>query len=845
MGVPTTLETGLPDAVMNFYDTGNRFQFGTTSNNLQAFRNAVELGDGDCRAIEQPQNVNSTNYLSCAHVIPEVWTARSAQVREYIRDGILDPPIALGALGIEGWFIPKFTAEQVPSLTSWLGLAGEQNRQKLAQTFKRPTTWLDYCSMISPDNCTTPDAFAQRPPEYEWEEESLFVDGQYTGYFLATERNDCSTSNNTQNNCTGHIGDYPCGWGGSLQATAHWLNIALESNGKQPHSGGYTYGQLGQMWRAANATREHVAMMWVVPDPVYEEFLGTDFEFVKVTLPAPSQTCLEHKINPEHRCVEDPALRLGTSVLGVCDETARPLYKLILSRLHEVTQGESIPDAIKNPASTVLSQFSLTELQINELFRYWLSNPDEPREAICEWVVDNLDDLQQYIPQSYPRTLQQNASQTSLVLSLVCTVLGGLATLLVVITGYLVYRHRNKRALRYAQVEFLYLLLLGSAMVSIGAILTGLQSPSNASCITQIWLVSFGYTLVLVPLLVKVAAINRLMQAARRMRRVKLHRGSLHGGVMVISLLVTIYLIVWTVVDPPRKEAHYELTDRQVTSVADLGESSENETMSGLLFESTVVQARYFCTSDSETWQYVAIGWNVVLILCATALAFQSRTVKQAFNEAQVLSKLIYGHFMFILLRVMAFLFRPSVSVHMLSIIFSLDTIFMLGIYFIPKLIADDQCGINVGNGSTHISGIRSSRFDSTAHLTQLRSGVGDISSQAFVPSIESSLEQSRLPGLKPNSNAAFASDSEKQNSTNCVDDNSNNFVVATANDEELERRNAKDDDAPSETVDKFSERSSSGPSSTGESSGKSAGEERMHDTLGVPVRRSRLKVDP
>lgn len=695
LGVPTTLETGMPNAVMQYYDEQNRFQFGTTSNNLQAFRNAVELGDGDCRNIVQ-NGTDPEDYLNCAHVIPEVWTARSKQVQEYIREDILDPPLGLGALGVEGWYIPKYTAETDPSLTSWIGMQGEENRHKMARTFKRPTTWIDYCEQESADNCTTPDAVAKRPPEDDWERNRLHKSGAYTGYFRPTELGDCEVN---PTNCTGHIGDFPCGWGGALEATCHWLNIALESNGQEPNSGGYSYGQLAQMWRAANETRNHVAMMWVVPDPVYEEFLGTDFEFVKVTLPAPTTKCHKFKINPEHRCSDDPALRLGVPE-GVCDESARPLHKLMLRKFFDLTQDPSIPEALRNPAHPLVSQFSLSELQINDIFRYWLEQPDEPREAICQWVVDNLDDLEQFLPRGYPRTIRDSStdpSSSGRALSITTAVLGALATLLVLTTTGLVFYHRNRRVLRYAQIEFLYLLLFGSAMVSVGAILTGLQTPpSNSACIGQIWLVSLGYTLQMVPLLVKVAAINSLMQAARKMRRVQLKRRSLHGGVAMIGILVSVFLVVWTVLDPPKKQAQYELTDQVLVN------GDENQDFeSASLFDTTIVQVQYFCSSESEAWQYVLIAWNLVLILCATALAFQSRSVKQHFNEAQTLSRLIYAHFLFVLLRVMSQFFEPTIGVPMRSMIYSLDTIFMVLVYFVPKFLADDHQPGQRGSVST------------------------------------------------------------------------------------------------------------------------------------------------
>ena len=336
-------------------------------------------------------------------------------------------------------------------------------------------------------------------------------------------------------------------------------------------------------------------------------------------------------------------------------------------------------------------------------------------------------------------------------------------------------------------------------MVSTGAILTGLDSPFNSTCISQIWFVSFGYTLQLVPLLVKVAAINKLMQAAQRMRRVKLQRGSLHGGVVIISLLVTFFLIAWTVIDPPQKQAHYELTDRRTASPAIVEGHNATAPVTGDLIETTIVQARYYCTSDSEAWQFVAIGWNFVLILCATALAFQSRTVKQAFNEAQVLSWLIYGHFMFVLLRVMAHFFRPAVSVPMLSMIFSLDTIFMIGIYFIPKLLADDSGGVDGEGGSTFFSGAFSSRFAVVGgNSSQVRSdpGSGEHSSHAFTPSTEFTLPQPREPVFRHNSNVPPADGRREQSVTNCLSETPSSTVVDAFSDGQQGKESAISNDA-------------------------------------------------
>ena len=85
---------------------------------------------------------------------------------------------------------------------SYIGLAGEDNREKLAKRFKRPTRWGDYCREESPTNCTVPDLYAARPPLDEVEAQSFFSMPHYTGFFRCTSKNDCAMY---PTECTGHM----------------------------------------------------------------------------------------------------------------------------------------------------------------------------------------------------------------------------------------------------------------------------------------------------------------------------------------------------------------------------------------------------------------------------------------------------------------------------------------------------------------------------------------------------------------------------------------------------------------------------------------------------------------
>lgn len=183
-----------------------------------------------------------------------------------------------------------------------------------------------------------------------------------------------------------------------------------------------------------------------------------------------------------------------------------------------------------------------------------------------------------------------------------------------------------------------------------------------------------GYTLEIVPLVVKVGAINRLSMAARRLRRVTLKRRTLLGTVALISSIIAVFLAVWTALDPPHRSPEYSFED----AVLDDGKY--------------VVETTYHCTSDSEVYSFAAISWFLLLLFWAAVLAFQMRNLQKEINESSILAIMIYSHCMFVLLRLGTTILQGQVPGWLLgrlqSFIYSADTIVTLIIYFYSNLFA-------------------------------------------------------------------------------------------------------------------------------------------------------------
>ena len=565
----------------------------------------------------------------------------------------------------------KFTVEEDPTILNLLGIQGDENRRKLAETFKRPTTWQQYCDEISPTNCTVPDAVAERPPSDDIENERMHVPGLYVGHFRATLENDCDLN---PNNCTGHIGDFPCGWNSYALPQLYHNNIGLRSSGTQPGSRGYTYQQLSDMWAAANATRSNLTTVWWTPEAMHSAYLGTDSEMQKISLTWPTQKCSENRISASDRCYfEDPADQFGDPV-GSCDEAPQLLHKVIAANFYSSIYDNSISEAQKSPAYNTIQAFKISELQYGEILNAWISRGVDkygfdPRLATCKWFVENLDHIESFIPRSYPRVaIQKDFYDDSL--NIVALAVACVALLLSLVSTICTYLWRESYSIAFAQVEFLFLLLLGLVLVSLGAV-TLATEPNSESCIASSWLVLLGYSFQFVPLILKVAAIHKLVAAAERLRRIELPKNQLVGTVAVITLGVVLFMTCWVIIDPRRPYMEYILTD-------EVDEGGQ-----------TIVSMDPYCSSLKPFWSIVVSVWFSFLMICTTVLAFKTRHIREEFNESKSLGFMVYSHFLFIVLLVGTLLFEGALTeaylVAIRSILYSSDCILTICIYFLPK----------------------------------------------------------------------------------------------------------------------------------------------------------------
>lgn len=241
----------------------------------------------------------------------------------------------------------------------------------------------------------------------------------------------------------------------------------------------------------------------------------------------------------------------------------------------------------------------------------------------------------------------------------------------------ILYPSKKGTQRKSAQIEFLLLLLLGLFLVSLGSLLLALE-PSEGSCISSMWMINVGYTTQLVPTIMRVSTIIKIVQASKKMRIVKVDKKKLFTKSVGISAIAALYCALWTGLDPP----------------------SPRVSMHANLEGNTVTVANY-CDSESSIWLVLSLILQGCLLVCATVLAYQMRSVPNSVNDSRELAVLIYSSFIFLILRFAVYLISfagDSLGKDQLqsarSLFCSVDTIANILIFF-PRIFRpeDDKKG--------------------------------------------------------------------------------------------------------------------------------------------------------
>jgi len=418
--------------------------------------------------------------------------------------------------------------------------------------------------------------------------------------------------------------------------------------------------------------------MWWTPEVLFEEFFGTDAEFVPVQFHQPTQECYEAR--PPRGSMCDETFEVSSSdPKGSCDYTVQLIKKFISDGLFETTYDNSIPEALQSPAYETVDNFKMSTLQLGEIAQIMLKRKKDynfdARYATCQWFTENLDLMLSFAPDAHPRIIEEVDTSTN-PMFIGALVVACLSMFVVVFALVSVGLKRNTKVVFYAQPQSLTILLLGLLLVSVATIL--LVTPhSDKSCISAAWLINVGYAVHFAPLAARIFAINSLHGInAQQMQRIRISKVQLCRSVVLLTTAVTAFMIVWTMKDPPEKVYTYELTDTMKDDMA-------------------VVASSNYCGSESDMWEAISLGWQACLLLPTAVVAFVACRVREDMNDTRSLSLIVYSHSFFLIFRATLFLVDdgsdPCELMAFRSLLLSGDIIIALATYFFPKLVDREE----------------------------------------------------------------------------------------------------------------------------------------------------------
>lgn len=182
----------------------------------------------------------------------------------------------------------------------------------------------------------------------------------------------------------------------------------------------------------------------------------------------------------------------------------------------------------------------------------------------------------------------------------------------------LFYRQRSERAVILADWRFTSAFLLGCAFLNLSSF-TLLGENTNALCMLRMWSFHFLFALALSPLFVKIYRMWRMVGSQTRLPAIVDHATAALLSMPIVAIQ-TIFLIIFSFVDPPQQE---EIID----------------------IEEGIVTQRVICSQESLAFTIVMMIFEVGLVFIGCSLAYITRNMDDQFGEAKQLMFSMYNIF--------------------------------------------------------------------------------------------------------------------------------------------------------------------------------------------------------
>ena len=140
-----------------------------------------------------------------------------------------------------------------------------------------------------------------------------------------------------------------------------------------------------------------------------------------------------------------------------------------------------------------------------------------------------------------------------------------------------------------------------------------------------------------------------------KMKVVQVDKRILLGKTVGLIAIAAVFCTIWTALDPPLPAESLHLTQ----NTNGYGE--------------TIVSVSSYCDSESNIWFLLSFTFQGILLICASVLAYQMRSVPNVVNDSRELAVMIYSSFIFLVLRFVVYLIADA-SFSLQKVCFSLKT---------------------------------------------------------------------------------------------------------------------------------------------------------------------------
>jgi gamma-aminobutyric acid type B receptor len=189
-------------------------------------------------------------------------------------------------------------------------------------------------------------------------------------------------------------------------------------------------------------------------------------------------------------------------------------------------------------------------------------------------------------------------------------------------------------------------------------------------CMSQVWLVSIGFTTVFAALFSKTWRINKICRSACRFQKVQVSMRDVLAPLAVLLTLNVFVLVTFTVLSP----LHFIRLDH-------VGTDDWNR----------VISTYGTCQSNTRTWPYFSllVLINASALLFALVQAYQARSIQSEFAESKYIAIVMLSFLqIFVIAAPLLFLVKTQpVALYVLKVgIVFLVSVVVLACIFVPKM---------------------------------------------------------------------------------------------------------------------------------------------------------------